>query len=345
MRGNKPARFRPKDFIGGEIMRSKAFVTGAGGFIGSHLVETLLQRDYDVTALVHYNSRNHWNWLEPHHAQPPANLKVVAGDILDVSRLDAVLAGSETVFHLAALIAVPYSYQAPASYFQTNVMGTLNLVETARRHGVQRFVHTSTSEVYGSAQRVPVDENHPLQGQSPYAASKIAADKLIESFVCSYGFPAVTVRPFNTFGPRQSARAIIPSIIAQTLHGGPVKVGSLNPVRDFTFVSDTVAGFISAAEAKDVVGKTFNLGTGEAVSVHELAQMIFRLLEATPEIVADAHRVRPVASEVQRLASDNRQAQKCLNWRPTVSLEEGLRRTIAWIRSHAELYQPKEYAL
>ena len=327
------------------ITTTRALVTGAGGFIGSHLVEALLQRSYHVTAFVHYNSRNHWGWLEKHHRQPPPNLRVVLGDVTDSSLVRRALDGCDAVFHLAALIAIPYSYQAPASYIQTNVLGALNLAQAALEQKVKRFVHTSTSEVYGSARYTPVDEEHPLQGQSPYSASKIAADKLIESFVCSYDLPAVTVRPFNTYGPRQSARAIIPGIIAQALSKKSVKIGSLKPVRDFTFVTDTVEGFIRAAETKDVVGKVFNLGTGDAVSIRDLAQSIFKLLKVKPNIATDHNRVRPAASEVQRLISNNSRAVKSLNWRPTVSLEEGLQRTIEWMRQHPELYHPEEYAV
>jgi NAD dependent epimerase/dehydratase len=328
-----------------KIMATKAFVTGAGGFIASHLVEALLQRDWQVTALVHYNSRGTWGWLETHHRKPPANLKVVPGDITDPFLVREALEGCEVVFHLAALIAIPYSYHAPASYVQTNVTGTLNLAEAARKTGVRRLVHTSTSEVYGTARYTPVDEEHPLQGQSPYAASKIAADKLIESFVCTYGLPAVTVRPFNTYGPRQSARAVIPNIIAQALHGNTVRLGSMDPVRDLTFVSDTVEGLIRAAEADGVNGQVIQLGTGEAVSIHELAQTIFSLLGTAPALVTDPKRIRPSASEVQRLVSDNRKAAKVLGWRPAVSLREGLGRTIEWVRAHAELYHPEEYTV
>jgi dTDP-glucose 4,6-dehydratase len=326
-------------------MGTRAFVTGAGGFIASHLVEALLRRDWRVTAFIHYNSRSSWGWLETLHRQPPPNLKVLAGDMTDPFLVREALGGCEVVFHLAALIAIPYSYHAPASYVQTNVTGTLNLAEAARKTGARRFVHTSTSEVYGTARYTPVDEEHPLQGQSPYSASKIAADKLIESFVCSYGLPAVTVRPFNTYGPRQSARAVIPNIIAQALHGNSVRLGSMDPIRDLTFVSDTVEGFIRAAEASNVTGEVINLGTGEAISIHDLAQIIFDLLGVAPVLVADPERIRPSASEVQRLVCNNGKAARLLGWRPTVSLREGLGRTIEWMRDHAELYRPEEYTV
>jgi NAD dependent epimerase/dehydratase len=326
-------------------MGTSAFVTGAGGFIASHLVDDLLRRNWQVTAFIHYNSRASWGWLETHHRQPPPNLKVVLGDITDPFMLREALDGCEVVFHLAALIAIPYSYHAPASYFQTNVNGTLNLAEAARKTGVKRFVHTSTSEVYGTARFAPVDEEHPLQGQSPYSASKIAADKLIESFVCSYGLPAVTVRPFNTYGPRQSARAVIPNIIAQALHGNTVRLGSLDPIRDLTYVSDTVDGFIRAAQADGVTRQVINLGTGEAVSIRELAQTIFDLLGVAPDLITDPERIRPSVSEVQRLISNNGKAARMLGWRPAVSLGDGLSRTIEWMREHAKSYRPEEYTL
>ncbi len=325
-------------------MAKKAFLTGAGGFIASHLAEALIKSDWQVTALVHYNSRNDWGWLEPLHRQPPTNLKVVLGDITDPFLVREAVAGSEVVFHLAALIAIPYSYQAPASYVQTNVAGTLNLAEAARQTGVKRFIHTSTSEVYGSARYTPLDEEHPLQGQSPYSASKIGADKVIESYACSFGLPAVTVRPFNTYGPRQSARAVIPSIIAQALQGIAVRLGSLDTIRDLTFVSDTVAGFLRAAQAEGIDGQTINLGTGEAVSIRQLAQTVFDLLGVSGTIVTDPQRIRPAASEVQQLVSDNRKAKKLLDWQPAVSLPDGLRRTIEWVRQHPESFHPEEYA-
>jgi dTDP-glucose 4,6-dehydratase len=323
----------------------KAFLTGAGGFIASHLAEALMKRDWEVTALIHYNSRSDWGWLEQYHHKPPSNLKVVLGDITDPFWVLEAVAGCEIVFHLAALIAIPYSYHAPASYVQTNVAGTLNLAEAARRAGVGRFVHTSTSEVYGSARYTPLDEEHPLQGQSPYSASKIGADKVIESFVSSFGLPAVTVRPFNTYGPRQSARAVIPSIISQALHGNVVRLGSLDTIRDLTYVADTVEGFIRAAEVDEVVGQTINLGTGQAVSIRELTQAIFDLLAVSPDIINDPQRVRPAASEVSHLVSNNHKAKKLLGWEPVVSLKEGLSQTIEWMRHHSELYRPEEYAL
>jgi len=324
-------------------MATKAFLTGAGGFIASHLTEELLKRDWQLTALIHYNSRNDWGWLEPFHRQPPTNLKVVLGDITDPFLVREAVADSDIIFHLAALIAIPYSYQAPASYVQTNVAGTLNVAEAARQSGVKRLVHASTSEVYGSARYTPLDESHPLQGQSPYSASKIGADKIIESYGCAFELPAVTVRPFNTYGPRQSARAIIPSLIAQALQGNEVRVGSLDTIRDFTFVSDTVAGFIRAAEVEGIEGQTINLGTGTALTIRELAQSIFNLLETSPTLVSEPQRMRPAASEVPHLISDNRKAKQLLDWQPAIALEAGLRQTIDWMRHNRESFQPGEY--
>ena len=326
-------------------MTANAFVTGAGGFIASHLVEALLTRGCNVTALIHYNARGTWGWLEKHHHLTPPNLNVILGDITDPFWTLDVLKNCDVVFHLAALIAVPYSYHAPASYIRTNVDGTLNVAQAALKNGIKRFVHTSTSEVYGTAQYTPLNEEHPLHAQSPYAASKIAADKVIESFVCSYDLPTVIVRPFNTYGPRQSARAVIPNIIMQALSGNHVKLGALNPVRDFTFITDTVDGFIKAGEADGTIGETINLGSGEAVSVGDLAQMIFEILKVSPAIVRDIQRVRPKASEVMELISCNAKAAKLLHWKPTISLREGLIQTIQWMRENRDLLRPAEYAL
>lgn len=336
-----------KSLIGNhlELFVKRVFITGAGGFIASHLTDALLARGCDVTAFIRYRSSSDWGWLESRRRQPPPNLRVITGDITDPFRVRAALEGMDTVFHLAALIAIPFSYLAPASYLQTNVTGTLNLAEAARAAGVKRFIHTSTSEVYGSARTTPIDEDHPLQAQSPYAASKIAADKVIESFACAYGLPAVTVRPFNTFGPRQSARAVIPSIISQALHGDTVRLGTLDTVRDLTYVSDTVEGFICAATAENALGQTFNLGTGTGVSIQSLAHEIFELMGVAPRIVTDEQRVRPAASEVQALISDHRKATNVLGWQPRVSRREGLEKTIAWLREHPEKYRPDEYAL
>lgn len=318
----------------------KVLVTGGGGFIGSHLTERLVGLGADVRALTHYNALGSQGWLSGVSAP---NLKVVAGDITDRGSVEQAMEGAEVVFHLAALIAIPYSYRAPASYVRTNVEGTLNVLQSARALRVQRVVHTSTSEVYGTARRVPIDEEHPLQGQSPYSATKIAADKLAESFHLSFGLPVVTVRPFNTFGPRQSARAVIPTIIAQCLAGQQVTLGSLTPTRDLNYVSDTVDGFLRAAQCDGAIGRTLNIGSGVEISIGDLAKLISELTGRPFTIVSEAQRVRPTNSEVERLLADNRLAQSLLGWTSRVSLEDGLRRTIDWLKQNQEKYRAHEY--
>jgi NAD dependent epimerase/dehydratase len=326
-------------------------VTGADGFIGSHLVEALLSQGCRVRALAFYNSFGTSGWLDSLPLTPRGgytDLEIISGDIRDPHLMRDFLRGQQIVFHLASLIAIPFSYRSPDSYVDTNVKGTLNLLQAAREAEVERFIHTSTSEVYGSAQRTPMDELHPLSAQSPYAAAKIAADQLALSFHRSYGLPVVMVRPFNTYGPRQSARAIIPTIITQALaHPGHVKLGSLHPVRDFTFVTDTAAGLVAAAKAKKVVGEVINLGTGEAISIGDLATAIGRAMGLRIRVKADKQRVRPEPSEVDRLLCDAAKAQRLLKWRPNVSLEEGLQRTIAWFSDPANLagYKPDTYTL
>jgi dTDP-glucose 4,6-dehydratase len=326
-----------------KTMPETALVTGADGFIGSHLAEALLRAGRRVRALVWYNARASWGWLEEARRRGEPNLEVVLGDVTDPYQMMQVVEDCDTVFHLAALIGIPYSYQAPASYVNTNVLGTLHLAQAARKHSVRRFIHTSTSEVYGTARYVPMNEEHPLQGQSPYSASKIGADKVVESFHRSFGLPAVTVRPFNTYGPRQSARAVIPTIIAQALRGPEVRLGSLDPVRDLTYVSDTAAGFIAAAEADAAVGRVINLGTGEGVSIGQLAQMVLEVIGGEHRIVHEESRVRPADSEVMRLISDNRLAREILGWRPLTPLREGLQRTVEWVRRNADTYLSTEY--
>jgi dTDP-glucose 4,6-dehydratase len=317
-------------------------VTGAGGFIGSHLAERLVEEGARVRALVHYNGAGTWGWLD--RSPLAGEMEVSLGDVRDKDLVRQATKGQGVVFHLAALIAIPYSYQAPESYVQTNVVGTLNVLQAARDEGVSRVVHTSTSEVYGTARQVPIDESHPLQAQSPYAASKVAADKLVESFWLSFGLPAVTVRPFNTFGPRQSARAVIPAIIAQCLRGSVVRLGSLHPTRDLNYVADTVEGFLRAATAPQAVGGTFNLGSGQEISIGDLARRIAGLMGRKIEIQTDESRVRPKASEVERLLADSRLAREILGWRSGVTLDEGLRQTIAWVEENADRYRPELYA-
>ncbi len=310
----------------------RALVTGAGGFIGSHLVERLVALGVSTRAFVHYNALGTWGWLDESAVRD--QVEVVAGDISDRESVRAAMQGMDIVFHLAALIAIPFSYQAPSAYVRTNIEGTLNVLQAARDLGTTRIVHTSTSEVYGTARYVPIDEAHPLQGQSPYAATKIGADKLAEAFHRSFGIPVVTVRPFNTFGPRQSARAVIPTIITQALAGEAIRLGSLTPTRDLNYVSNTVEGFVLAAQAPEAVGQTINLGSGREISIGDLAQLVARLLGQEIRLEPDAQRVRPEQSEVERLVADNRLARQLLGWEPAVSLEEGLLATIDWFRQH-----------
>lgn len=321
----------------------QVLVTGAGGFIGSHLAEACVVAGARTRALVHYNALGTWGWLD----QSPARdrLEVLAGDLTDRDSVKHAAKDCEIIFHLGALIAIPYSYQAPASYVRTNVEGTLNVLQAARELGVARVVHTSTSEVYGTARYVPIDEAHPLQGQSPYSASKIGADKIAESFHLSFGLPVVTVRPFNTFGPRQSARAVIPTIITQLLAGQPVKLGNLHPTRDLNFVANTVEGFLLAATAPAAVGRTINLGSGREISVGDLLHLIAGLMGKTVQAQQDAQRLRPPDSEVERLLAKNDLARELLGWTPKVSLEDGLTQTIAWLREHQNRYRPGVYVV
>ena len=321
----------------------KVLVTGAGGFIGSHLVERLVVLGARVRALVRYNSRNDWGLLELLPAAVKDHLEVVAGDITDPFGVARTMAGCEVIFHLAALIAIPYSYTAPSQFVAVNCGGTLNLLEAARQQGVERFVHTSTSETYGTAQYTPIDENHPLRGQSPYAASKIGADKLAESYHLSFGVPVATIRPFNTYGPRQSARAIIPTIISQALNGELIRLGRLSPVRDLNYVSDTVEGFVKVAESPRAVGEVINIGSGKSVSIGELAEKIVNLIDGNKRIVTEDARVRPEASEVMELLCDRRKAWELIGWEPRVSLEEGLAGTIKFIQENLSRYKPDIY--
>jgi NAD dependent epimerase/dehydratase len=312
-------------------------VTGAGGFIGSHLAERLVEEGARVRALVHYNALGNWGWLED--SERRADMEVMGGDVTDRDSMMQAAEGVDTVFHLGALIAIPYSYHAPASYLRTNAEGTLNVLQAARARGARRVVHTSTSEVYGTALYAPIDEKHPLQGQSPYSASKIAADKMAEAFHLSFGVPVVTVRPFNTFGPRQSSRAVIPTLITQALAGGTVRLGSLHPTRDLNYVGNTVDGFLKAAAAPEAVGETVNLGTGREISIGDLVKLVGRLMGREIQVSVQSERVRPEKSEVERLIADNRKAERLLGWRPEVGLEQGLERTIDWLRSHLGRYK------
>ncbi len=319
-------------------------VTGAAGFIGSHLVESLAGRGLNVRAMTHYNFQNNWGWLDSFPNDLMENIEVFPADIADPFAVHKAVEGCDTVFHLAALIAIPYSYQAPASYVETNVKGTLNILEAAKSLGVDRVVHTSTSETYGTARYTPIDEKHPLVGQSPYSASKIAADKLAESYHLSFGLPVATLRPFNTFGPRQSARAVIPTIISQALSGAEqIRLGSLSPVRDLNFVKDTVAGFIAVAESDKSVGKTINCGRGSGITIGELAHTILEICGSEAKIVSEEQRVRPENSEVMELICDATLVEKLIGWMPEYSLREGLEITIEWVEKNLDKYKPNLY--
>ncbi len=323
--------------------KTRVLVTGAGGFIGSHLTERLVKEGACVRALVHYNALGTWGWLD--HSPFRNDIEVVAGDICDRDSVTETMRGCGIVFHLAALIAIPYSYHAPASYVRTNVEGTLNVLQAARELTVERVIHTSTSEVYGTARYAPIDEAHPLQGQSPYSASKIGADKIAESFHCSFGLPVVTVRPFNTFGPRQSSRAVIPTIITQCLAGGTVRLGSLHPTRDLNYVSNIVDGYLAAAQAVGAIGQTVNLGSGREISMGDLAKLIAGIAGNPIQIETEARRVRPENSEVERLLAENRRAKDILGWQPHISLEEGLKHTVEWIRENLHRYRVGAYVV
>jgi dTDP-glucose 4,6-dehydratase len=321
----------------------QVLVTGAGGFIGSHLVERLMVEGASVRAFVRYNSRGDAGLLRLIPREALQKVQIVAGDIRDTDAIHKAVEGCQVVLHLGALISIPYSYHHPMEVAEVNVMGTLNVLMACSKLKVDRLIHTSTSEVYGTALRVPIDENHPLQGQSPYSASKIGADKLAESFHCAYNLPVVTVRPFNTFGPRQSARAVIPTIITQALAKSIIRLGNLETTRDFTYVDDTVDGFIKAAEMPGVEGKTMNLGTGSEIKIGALVEKIIQLTGSSAKIEVDAARLRPADSEVQRLLSNNALAQATIGWVPRTNLDDGLKQTVEWIKKHLDLYQIGSY--
>lgn len=323
----------------------KVLVTGAGGFIASHLIERLASEGAAVRGFVRYNSRNDLGmlkWLAP---EILSQVEIMQGDLRDTEAVRNAVRGADTVFHLGALIAIPYSYVNPREVFDVNINGTLNVLMAARDFGTRRVIHTSTSEVYGTAQYVPIDEKHPLQGQSPYSASKIGADRIAESFYRSFETPVVTLRPFNTFGPGQSMRAVIPTIIVQALTRDEVKLGSLEPSRDFTFAKDTADGFMKVAEAEGVLGEEINLGNDNTIRIGDLAEKIFKIIGKTPKIVADPQRVRPGKSEVMKLWASNEKARRMIGWEPRVSLDDGLRATIEWISAHLDLYRPDQYAV
>lgn len=320
-------------------------VTGAGGFIGSHLAERLAQEGARVRGFVRYNSRHDAGLLR--YVAPPVarGIEVVMGDVKDPESVRRAVAGSEVVFHLAALVGIPYSYHAPLDYVQTNVLGTAHLLAAAREAGVRRLVQTSSSEVYGTAQYAPIDERHALVGQSPYAASKIAADKLAEAYHRSFDLPAATIRPFNTYGPRQSARAVLPTIITQALQGETIRLGSVHPTRDLTYITDMVDAFLAVGAQEQAVGEVFNVGSGREVAVEQLVEVVGSALGRQLRIEVEPQRVRPARSEVERLLCDAGRARQALGWRPAVSLEEGVAATIEWIRGHLDLYPSGVYAL
>ncbi len=330
----------------------KLLVTGADGFIGSHLTEALAAAGHEVRALVQYNSFNSCGWLDEADVKLMQRVRVIAGDVRDPHQVSEAVKGCDAVLHLAALIAIPYSYHAPDAYVDTNVKGTLNLLQAARQHDVHRFLHTSTSEVYGTARAVPIREDHPLQTQSPYAATKAAADLLALSFHASFGLPVCVVRPFNTFGPRQSARAVIPTVISQIASGRrKVRLGSLHPTRDFNFVSDTCTGFMAALTSEAGVGEVVNFGSGFEISIGDLAGLVAETMQANVEVEVDPGRVRPAASEVDRLCASNEKAKRLFGWSPELAGREGLRRglaqTIEWFRQPRNLirYRPEDYNL
>jgi NAD dependent epimerase/dehydratase len=321
----------------------RVLITGAGGFIGSHLTERLISLGASVRALVRYTSSGRWGWLDDSPVKD--DIEVLLGDVRDFFGVREAMQGREVVFHLAALIGIPYSYRAPQSYLQTNIEGSTNILQAARELEVERVICTSTSEVYGTARYVPIDEDHPLQGQSPYSASKIAADKMAESYYMSFGLPVVIGRPFNTFGPRQSARAVVPTIITQALVSSEVRIGSLLPTRDFNFVADIVEAFICAATARDAIGEVINFGTGVEISIGQLADTLGHLLGKELNLIAESPRMRPKNSEVERLCADATKARELLGWKPRVSLEDGLRQTIAWMERNLQGYRIGDYSV
>lgn len=324
----------------------QVLVTGASGFIGSHLVERLLSLGASVRGYVHYNSRGDWGWLDRLDEDAARNVDVVAGDLADQDHVRRAVEGCDVVLHLGAQISIPNSYAEPGLFVGTNVVGTFNVLSACRDVGVSRLVHTSTSEVYGSARYVPMDEAHPLQAQSPYAATKIGADKLVESFHRSFGLPAVTLRPFNTYGPRQSARAVIPTIISQALWAERIELGALSPLRDFNYVGNTVDAYLAAATAPaEALGEVFNVGSGRSISIGDLVELICAQLGRRPPVVSREERQRPERSEVDRLEASFEKARSTLGWTPRVDLEEGLRRTASWIAGHAEAFKVGTHAV
>ena len=322
----------------------KILVTGADGFIGSHLTELLMEKGYEVKAFTYYNSFNSWGWLDSFSKEKLKELEIFSGDIRDPNGVREAMKGVDAVFHLAALIAIPFSYHSPDSYVDTNIKGTLNVLQAARDANLERVLVTSTSEVYGTAQYVPIDEKHPFQGQSPYSATKIGADRLAESFYRSFQLPVTIVRPFNTFGPRQSARAVIPTIISQLIAGqNEIKLGALSPTRDFNYVKDTVAGFLSIYESVKTIGEEINIATQTEISIQDLAKEIIHQIRPSATIISDEQRIRPKDSEVNRLLGSNKKIMELTDWKPQYTFEQGIEETISFIRENIGAYKTDIY--
>ncbi|MDI6703312.1 MAG: NAD-dependent 4,6-dehydratase LegB [bacterium] len=328
-----------------DLVNKRILVTGAGGFIGSHLVERLVELGGRVRAFVRYNSMNNWGWIDTFPKERKDKIEIFCGDIREARSVDKAMKGIDVVFHLAALVAIPYSYISPSSFVRTNVEGTLNILQAALDNDLERLIHTSTSEVYGTAKYVPIDERHPLQPQSPYSASKISGDMLAESFYRSFGLPIAIIRPFNTYGPRQSARAIIPTIITQALNRDVVELGSLHPTRDLTYVEDTVDGFIKIAESPNSIGEVINIGSKSEISIKDLAKRICEILGRKPSLSIKDERIRPKNSEVERLLAENKKAKELIGWEPKYTLDEGLEKTVIWFKENLSLYKPEIYNL
>ena len=322
----------------------KVLVTGAEGFIGSHLTERLVELGADVTALAQYNSFNSWGWIDTFDKNVKESIKVVTGDIREYDGMKRIIKGQEVVLHLAALIAIPYSYLSPMAYVRTNVEGTTNVLEACREYDVQKIVHTSTSETYGTALYVPIDEKHPMQGQSPYSASKIGADKMAESYHKSFNMPIATLRPFNTYGPRQSARAVIPTIISQILAGKTeIKLGSLTPTRDFNFVKDTAEAFIKVAESEKTIGEVINSGSNYEITIGDTVRKIINIIGKDVKILCDDERIRPENSEVNRLWAYNAKIKELTGWQPNYTIDQGLEATVEWVKNNMQYFKTDIY--
>ncbi|WBW95437.1 NAD-dependent 4,6-dehydratase LegB [Oceanirhabdus sp. W0125-5] len=327
-----------------DLKGKKVVITGADGFIGSHLTERLIEIGADVTALVQYNSFNSWGYIDDFTEEQKSAIRVVSGNVRDYDSMRRLIKGAEVVFHLASLIAIPYSYDSPMAYVKTNIEGTTNVLEACREWGVEKIIHTSTSETYGTALYVPIDEKHPMQGQSPYSASKIAADMMADSFYRSFNLPVATIRPFNTYGPRQSARAVIPTIMSQVIAGkNEIKLGALSPLRDFNYVKDTAEAFVKIAESDKTIGEVINAASNSEISIGDLAKKIFRISGRDIKIICDEERIRPEKSEVNRLFGDNKKILELTDWKPGYSLDKGLEETYRWIEKNMNRFKVDIY--